>query len=94
MVIHSVLERPLFHLQYSNLLQPFGPGLLSTCEASPKVLGLLEASKELLMEGLFLPGPDPVPVLRNQGATHGRVQGGETVGGGEETLPRLQEGSI
>jgi len=78
----------------SDLLQPFGPRLLSVREARLDVLGLLEASEHLLVEGVLLPGPDPVTILRHQGATDGGVQGGQPVSRGQKTLPRLQDGAV
>lgn len=74
-----------------HLLKPLGPGLLSAHEARLDVLGLLKASKQLLVEGVLLPGPDPVSVLRHQQAADGGVQRGQPVGGGHETLPGLHE---
>lgn len=62
-----------------HLFQLFGPGLLSTCEAGVKVLGLFEAPKQLFVEGVFLPGADAVAVLGNQRATDGGVEGGDAV---------------
>lgn len=82
------LFRDVLSSKSNDLLESLGPGFLSASESRLKVLRLPEAAEHLLMEGLLLPRPDPVPVLRHQGAADGGVQGGETVGGGEETLPR------
>lgn len=57
----------------TDLFESLGPWLLGSNEARLHVLGLLEASKELLVEGVLLPGPDPVSIFRHQGATDGGV---------------------
>lgn len=46
------------------------------------------------MEAVLLPGPHPVSVLGHQGAADGGVQGGETIGRGEEALPRPQQRAV
>lgn len=80
--------------QDSDLFQSFGPRLLGSDEAHLGVLRLLKASKQLLVEGVLLPGPDPVTVLRHQRATDGGVEGGQPVGRGQEALPGLEERAV
>ncbi len=53
-----------------------------------------EATEEFLWKCLFLPGLYSVPFLRDERLRDGGVQGGQTLSGGEETLPRPHEGAI
>lgn len=57
-------------------------------------MALLEATEDFLWKGLLLPGLHPFPFLCYERLGDGGVEGGQTLSGGEETLPRPHQGAI
>lgn len=77
-----------------DLLQLLGPRFLCACETRPVVVTLPEAAEKLPGKGLLLPRLHPLAFLRNQRLGDGGVEGGQALGGGEETLPRPHERAV
>lgn len=78
----------------SHLLELLGPGLLGFPEAILSLLGLLEASHDLLVVGVLLPVLDLLEVIIQQAVLHVLVQLTHLVCLRHDGTPRLLQAAV